>query len=170
MPSQLSGLRVFGLSNISIFSPQYIALARVNQSGFFPADIPRSIPFPSMGSLQFAATYYSPSVFQQAYNETSLFRQGFKGQGADIAVIDAYGDPTIYQDLQSFDKMFNLPAAQLQIIPIGNYQPEQGIGTGWDVETALDVEAVHMMAPYAKIVLLVANGNNINNGLFDAIQ
>jgi subtilase family serine protease len=170
MPSQLSGLRVFGLSNISIFSPQYIALARVNQSGFFPADIPRSIPFPSMGSLQFAATYYSPSVFQQAYNETPLFQQGFKGQGQTIAVIDAYGDPTIYQDLQSFDKMFNLPAAQLQIIPIGNYQPEQGIGTGWDVETALDVEAVHMMAPYAKIVLLVANGNNINNGLFDAID
>ena len=170
MPSQLSGLRVFGLSNISIFSPQYIALARVNQSGFFPADIPRSIPLPAMGSLQFSATYYSPSVFQQAYNETPLFKQGFEGEGQTIAVIDAYGDPTIYQDLQTFDKLFNLPAAQLQIIPIGIYQPEQAIGTGWDVETALDVEAVHMMAPYAKIVLLVANGNNINNGLFDAID
>ncbi|MEM0118339.1 MAG: S8 family serine peptidase [Conexivisphaerales archaeon] len=170
IPSQLSGLRIFGLTNRSIFTPQYVALARVNQSGFYPADIPRSIPFPTKGSLQFSATYYSPSVFQQAYNETPLLQNGYEGQGQTIAIIDAYGDPTIYQDLQSFDRQFNLPAAQLQIIPIGSYQPEQGIGTGWDVETALDVEAAHMMAPYAKIVLLVANGNNINNGLFDAID
>lgn len=168
LPPQLAGLQIFGLTNNTIFSPQYIALGMVNSSGLFQSSLPRSTPISS--SLHFAATYYSPSVFQQAYNETPLFESGVSGQGQTIAIIDAYGDPTIYQDVEKFDSLFGLPPLQLQVIPIGAYQPELGIGTGWDVETALDVEAAHMMAPQAKIVLLVANGHDVNNGLFDAID
>ncbi len=168
IPSQLSGIQVGGLSNYTTFAPQYIVLGKVNGTGIYSTSLPRSVSFKP--GLYFSATYYPPSVFQQAYNETFLLNKGYSGQGQTIAVIDAYGDPTIYQDLQNFDSLFGLPPVQLNIIPIGPYQPEQGVGTGWDVETALDVEAAHWSAPGAKIDLIAINGNDLANGFFDAID
>jgi len=47
----------------------------------------------------------------------------------------------------------------LKIVPIGAYNPNDGISTGWAMEISLDVEYAHIIAPDAGIVLYVANPN-----------
>jgi subtilase family serine protease len=117
---------------------------------------------------QFATDYYTPGDFQGAYNMTGFLTGGYDGRGETIAIVDAYGDPEIYQDLNTFDQKFGLPQVNLSVIPVGPYEPSLGITYGWDAEVALDVEAAHMMAPQAHINLVIAS--NDSNGLFYAIK
>lgn len=165
IPGALGGLQIVGLTNRTLVQPQYIVLGRLNGQTLSKSDLPRS--FPEVG-LGFAATYYGPGVLEGAYGVDGLLSQGYAGRGQSIAIIDAFGDPTIYEDLAAFDREFGLPPVNLTIVPIGPYHPEQGVFTGWDVETALDVEAAHAMAPNAHIYLVVAS--NAGNALFEAID
>jgi hypothetical protein len=114
--------------------------------------------------------YYSPSEISQMYNATSLSNSGYSGTGVSIAIVDAYGDPYIQQELKNFSAQFGLPFynGTLHIIPVGPYDPWNGITYGWNLEIALDVEWAHAMAPNATINLYVA-ANSTNNYLFDAI-
>jgi len=162
-PAALSGTEVAGLSNRSVPSPYYLVLGRLHGSSVVASQLPRSVPVYS--SLAFSATYYTPRVFEQAYNATPLLT---KSSGQSIAVIDMYGDPEIQQDVARFDAMFSLPSANVTVVPVGVYEPEFGVFTGWDIESALDVEAAHAMAPYAKIYLVAAS--NPVNGLFEAVD
>ena len=148
------------------FTPDYLLLGQLRGTTVDPSQRPRSAALPQ--NYQFAATYYGAGDFQSAYGASSLFAQGYNGRGETIAIIDAYGDPTIYQDLATFDSKFGLPSANLTVIPVGPYNPELGITYGWDAETALDVEAAHTMAPYAHINLVV--GANASNALFQAVK
>ena len=148
------------------FTPDYIILGRLSGATITPAQNPRSVNIPD--GYQFAATYYGAKDMQSAYGVASLLSGGYDGRGQTIAIIDAYGDPTIRQDLATFDKDFGLPRANLTVIPVGPYEPSNGITYGWDAETALDVEAAHAMAPYAHINLVVAA--NSSNALFQAVK
>jgi subtilase family serine protease len=160
VPSASSG------SSSPTFSPDYLLLGQLKGTTVGQTDRPRSATITN--NLQFAATYYGAEELQSAYGATSLFSRGDDGRGESIAIIDAYGDPTISQDLAAFDNEFGLPAVNLTVIPLGPYMPEQGIALGWDAETALDVEAAHTMAPYAHINLVVAT--NASNALFEAVK
>ena len=148
------------------FSPTYEILGKLVGSQVVQSQRPNSVPLAQ--GMQYAATFYTPKEIQAAYNATGLIAQGYGGKGETIAIIDAYGDPTIYQDVASFDKQFGLPAVNLTVIPVGPYHPSNGITFGWDAEVALDVEAAHLAAPYAHINLLVAS--NASNALFDAVK
>ena len=148
------------------FSPTYLLLGQLDGSQVVQSQRPRSAPLAE--GIQFAATYYTAKDLQRAYNVSSFISQGYGGRGETIAIIDAYGDPTIRQDLATFDKNFGLPAANLSIIPVGGYEPSNGVVYGWDAETALDVEAAHAAAPYAHINLVVAE--NASNALFLAVK
>ena len=148
------------------FSPHYLLLGELDGTQLVQSQRPRSVPLSE--GLQYAATYYSAKDIQNAYNISGLISQGYGGSGETIAVIDAYGDPTIQQDLATFDRQFGLPTASLSIIPVGPYEPSNGITYGWDAETALDVEAAHAAAPYAHINLVVAA--NSSNALFEAVK
>jgi subtilase family serine protease len=75
------------------------------------------------------------------------------GAGQTIAIVDAYGSPTIANDLQVFSDQYGLPAANLTIATPGG-TPD--VDTGWALETALDVEWVHALAPQANILLVEA--------------
>jgi subtilase family serine protease len=147
-------------------TPDYILLGELKGSALVQSQRPHSVPL--LEGHQFAATYYTAKDFQDAYGSTSLFSSGYNGRGETIAIIDAYGDPTIVQDVAAFDREFKLPAANLTVIPVGPYEPSLGITYGWDAETALDVEAAHTMAPYAHINLLV--GANSSNALYTAVK
>jgi subtilase family serine protease len=101
---------------------------------------------------------YSPNQLQVAYNTPKLYNQGITGRGRTIAVVDAFGSPTIAADLQTFDKAFGLPdpPSIKTITPAGKlpkFDPsgEQG---GWAFETTLDVEYAHAMAPEANILVV----------------
>jgi subtilase family serine protease len=141
-------------------------LGQLKQGVLYQSTRPRSLPLGE--GYQFAFDEYTPGDFQGAYNLTGFLAGGYGGKGETIAIIDAYGDPEIYQDLNTFDQRFGLPPVNLSIIPVGPYEPSLGITYGWDVEVALDVEAAHMMAPLANINLVVAS--NDSNGLFYAIR
>ena len=148
------------------FTPDYLILGQLRGTTVDQSSRPRSATLPQ--NYQFAATYYGATALQDAYGADSLISSGYGGRGETIAIIDAYGDPTIYQDLATFDRESGLPNASLTVIPVGPYEPSLGITYGWDSETALDVEAAHAMAPFAHINLLV--GANSSNALFEAVK
>ena len=76
------------------------------------------------------------------------------GTGQSVVIVDACGDSNIVTDLSTFNTKMGLPPANLTI-----YQP-QGAPcsdpTGWGLETALDVEWAHAMAPGAHLQLVEA--------------
>ena len=169
IPSILSNTLIFGLNNFTQFKPPYIVSGKIINKYFVPLN---SSSYKLLSNFNFrkyqmagAITYYTPGDFEGAYNVTNIMKYSNR---TSIAIIDAYGDPLIYQDLSQYDSMFGLPSVNLTIVPIGPYHPSLGIGTGWDNETALDVEAAQTMAPYAHIYLIVAS--NPANALFEAID
>jgi subtilase family serine protease len=105
---------------------------------------------------------YQPAQFQAAYDLGPLYEEGLTGAGATIVIVDAFGSPTIKADLSVFDSTFGLPdPPSFKIIrPAGAVPayPSDPFGkadrSGWAVETTLDVEWSHAMAPGANILLV----------------
>jgi subtilase family serine protease len=107
----------------------------------------------------FGINCYSPNQLQQAYKVGKLFNKGITGRGRTIAVVDAFGSPTVAADLHTFDKAFGLPdpPSVKTITPAGKlppFDPSNSDMTGWAFETTLDVEYAHAMAPEAKILVV----------------
>jgi subtilase family serine protease len=118
---------------------------------------------PAYGKSQpYAVCGYGPQQLQSAYGETGLIRSGFDGHGVTVAITDAYAAPTIYQDAQEYSFVHNqpgfIPGQFSQITPGPNGFDDVGLcgAQGWYGEETLDVEAVHTMAPGAKIVYVGA--------------
>jgi subtilase family serine protease len=146
--------------------------------------LPQGIPLCKSASLG-NIVCYTPSFIKKAYNYPSTAT--LDGSGQTIVIVDAFGSPTITSDLALFDARFGIPAPTSFTIfcgdsptpfdtstcPIVNISgnPKHG-EEGWGIETSLDVEYAHAMAPGAKIVLDVADtssGNALNNAETAAI-
>lgn len=94
---------------------------------------------------------------QAAYNLNPLYKPGLTGRGETIVITDAFGSSTIAQDAQVFSQLYGLPPIDLTIAKApGLSLNPKGSGLGWDIETTLDVEWAHAIAPEAAIVLVVA--------------
>src|SRR5437660_2711314 len=111
------------------------------------------------GTLPFAPCGYTPQQVKGAYGIS-----GYDGSGQTVAIIDAYASPTIQQDLDQWSANRGLPSTKItQVVAPGTYHhPEAGLKQdpqGWYGEETLDVEAVHGMAPGAKIVYVGAPNN-----------
>jgi subtilase family serine protease len=99
---------------------------------------------------------YTPLQYHTAYDLNPLYNRGITGAGRTIVIVDSFGSPTIANDLATFDTQFGLPAANLTIKQFGTippFDPNNSVMTNWALETTLDVEYAHAMAPGAKIVL-----------------
>jgi hypothetical protein len=101
----------------------------------------------------------SPAQIRHAYGFDQLSQDG---SGQTIAIVDAFYDPNIASDLQTFDQQFNLPAPPTFSAVDQNGNPASpSIPTdpqgGWEVEESLDVEWAHAIAPKANILLVEAN-------------
>jgi subtilase family serine protease len=94
-----------------------------------------------------------PSLLLTAYNMTSLQKSGVNGSGQTVVIDDACGNPDMKTDLAAFDKQFGLSTPKLTI---DDPQGTPCSDSGWSLETSLDVEWAHVMAPGAAIVLLQA--------------
>lgn len=107
--------------------------------------------------------YYSPQEIQTAYNLNPLYDAGYDGSGQTIVIVDAYGSPSTYQDLLIFDSIFGLPDPPSFTIyyPTGVPDVDWNDPTvqGWAIETSLDVQWAHAIAPGADIVLVVAQSS-----------
>ncbi len=103
----------------------------------------------------------SPTTIKAGYNFESLPSTA-DGTGQKIVIVDAYGSPTIANDLKTFDKQFGLPDPTLSIVYPGG-KPSVNLNNatqlGWAEETSLDVEWAHAAAPGATIVLVIANND-----------
>lgn len=105
-------------------------------------------------------TGYSPQQLAQAYgfNQTSL-----TGAGETIAIVDAYGDSKIASDLHAFDQRFGLPDPTLTVVNQRGQTQLPEDNSGWALETSLDVEWAHAMAPGANLLLVQASDNSLGN-------
>jgi subtilase family serine protease len=97
-----------------------------------------------------------------AYGITAL---GGLGQGATIAIVDAYDAPNAAADLATFIFNFGVSCSTgggmfKKVNQSGQSSPLPGKNSGWEVESNLDVQWAHAIAPCANIVLVEANSNN----------
>jgi subtilase family serine protease len=103
----------------------------------------------------------NPGQLRAAYDVGPLLRRGIDGRGQTIVIVDPFGSPGIQHDLAFFDQQFGLPAPpSLKVIqpagPVPPYRPTSNRATA-AAETTLDVEAAHVMAPGASILLVETN-------------
>ncbi|TMI22106.1 hypothetical protein E6H31_03245 [Candidatus Bathyarchaeota archaeon] len=146
--------------------------------------LPQGLPLcksTSLGSI----VCYTPKFIKKAYEFPSTTT--LDGTGQTIVIVDAFGSPTIASDLALFDSAFGISAPPSFTIFCGNsptpldpstcpvvninVNPKHGVFS-WTIETSLDVEYAHAMAPGANIVLDVAStssGNAINDAEAAAI-
>jgi hypothetical protein len=103
---------------------------------------------------------YSPQNMREVYNIPS--GSGADGAGQTIVLVEAFGSRTIEDDLASFDGLFGLPAPPSFTVLGRNGTGRQDDPNvfSWIVETSIDVEWAHAIAPGANIVLAVARSDN----------
>ncbi len=84
-----------------------------------------------------------------------------------VAIVDAYNDPAIDADLQTFDTQYGLKACSeadgcLKVVNQTGHTTglPANDSTGWSVEESLDVEAVHSVCEECKIVLVEASSSS----------
>jgi hypothetical protein len=136
------------------------------------APLPTSNSVPSIQPDAVAPAYsanqspagYWPDQIRHAYGFDKLT---LDGSGQTIAIVDAYHDPNIFSDLDTFDHQF--PAAFGSTpTPAASFltQVDQSGGTvdsGWALEISLDVEWAHSVAPKANILLVEAASSNLQD-------
>ncbi len=104
----------------------------------------------------------TPSDLTTAY----AFSSTATGTGQTVAIIDAYNDPNINADLQTFDKQYGLTTCSeangcLKVVnQTGGSTLPANDTTGWSVEESLDVETVHAVCQNCKIILIEANSES----------
>jgi subtilase family serine protease len=159
----------FAASNLHAQSFDYVANPP-NRFAFANAKAkPAAFPTPSQCEAAFGLACYTPALIHTAYNIPA----NLDGTGQTIVIVDAYGSPTVREDLQIFDATFGLPDPVLNIIYPGGkpvYNPLQHHKeTSWASETSLDVQWAHAIAPGATIDLVIA-ANNAGNVLDNAVR
>jgi subtilase family serine protease len=110
---------------------------------------------------------YGPDAIRAAYGLKDLLAAGFDGTGQTIVIIDAFGSPTVEQDLAKFDTLFGIPAppsfTQFHMPGSKPFDYTDLNQVGWAQEVSLDVQWAHAIAPGAKIIVVAAVDNNDPN-------
>ena len=144
---------------ISLSGFASIALAEADDSGCADNNWSAHTTFHVHGTpaSAVAAAVLSPTQVRTAYHLPST------GGSGVIAIVDAFDDPTVETDLKVFSSTYGLP---LPNTPGGfvfvKYPMTSGISVdgGWALETSLDVQWAHAIAPSATILLVEASSNS----------
>jgi len=108
-------------------------------------------------------TGFSPTQIRHAYGFDSVtFASGAKadGTGTTIAIVDAYDNPNVANDLHQFNLQFGLPDSAFKKVNQTGGTTMPAADAGWASEIVLDVEWAHAIAPGASILLVEANSNS----------
>jgi subtilase family serine protease len=148
-----------GLAAASVFIP----FSAANASYRF-VEFQGTPPVHVYKSAQKKPSGVTPAEIKKIYN---LPQWGGKGT---IAIIDAYSDANIESDLLVFDKQYDLAACTLANGCFEKHRMATSTATNanWAMETSLDVEWAHAIAPTAKILLVEAktqSGINLLNAV-----
>ncbi|MGI8678981.1 MAG: S53 family peptidase [Jatrophihabitans sp.] len=117
----------------------------------YQADFKTPLPKFRNQTLSYAPCGYTGPQFRSAYEGTTTL----DGSGVTVAITDAYAAPTILSDANTYASNHGdgsyAPGQFTQTTPSRfTHQKECG-PSGWYGEETLDVEAVHAMAPGARI-------------------
>jgi subtilase family serine protease len=132
-------------------------------SRYYGQKIARNKPKADGRHRPYVVCGYVPQQYQAAYGESHLLAHGINGHGTTVAITDAYAAPTILKDAQIYNRVHHQPRFRpgqfRQIIPGPNGFHDINLcgAQGWYGEETLDVEAVHAMAPGAKVVYIGAS-------------
>ncbi len=100
-----------------------------------------------------------PADFQAAYDLPAT-----KGGGQIVAIVDAYDNPDIANDLKTYRAEFGLPAANFtKYNQKGEKKHYPSGNESWGVEEDLDVEMVSASCPNCTIYLIEANSDYTND-------
>ncbi len=101
----------------------------------------------------------TPAQIKSIYNLPST------GGSGTIALIEAYDNPNAESDLGTFDTQFSLAPCTTANTCFTKHQMSVSTSTnsGWTVESSLDVEWAHAIAPNAKILLVEAQSSSDND-------
>ncbi len=114
---------------------------------------------------------FGPAQFLGAYNLS-----GTTSANTTIAIVDAYNNPNIFSDLNTYSSTFNIP--QMKSCPVSSgtvaspcfQKTDQRGGTayprtdsGWALEIALDVQTAHAICQNCNILLVEADSNSYTN-------
>jgi subtilase family serine protease len=134
------------------------------------------------------ATYYTPAQIRAAYGldklaaASSSNKGAYQGSGQTIAIINAFHNPNIANDLAVFNRTFGLPGCSVQnlgtaaVLPLARAAAGSGcsfsvvyatasgtiaakapaLDVSWKTESSLDVEWAHAIAPMARVILIEA--------------
>jgi subtilase family serine protease len=114
-------------------------------------------PSPYAAQMPWLVCAYTPQQMRAAYGAD---KSTLDGGGVTVGIVDAYASPTLLDDANRYSKNHQLP----KLTPGSNFQVMYGGDPskvsnhdpcgpqGWFGEISLDVEAVHTMAPGAKIL------------------
>jgi subtilase family serine protease len=111
---------------------------------------------------------FTPAQIRHAYGFDQIsFANGrvqADGSGQTIAIVEAFHDPKIASDLRYFDWIFGLPDPPkfTQVNQKGG-SVFTSVNPAWALETALDVEWAHAVAPRANILLVEADSANFTD-------
>jgi subtilase family serine protease len=117
---------------------------------------------------------YDSAELQQAYGLNALYKVGLNGTDQTIMIVDAFGSNTILADANLFSELNGLPTLKTSG-PSANFTifTPNGSATctatngciagNWQLETTLDVEWAHSIAPGAHIVLVLGADNSFTN-------
>ncbi len=128
------------------------------------------------GSSTPPSSAVTPAELRSAYGFNNISFSG-NGAGQTIAIVDAYDDPNIASDLTSYDNTYGITSpAGFTLTKMGattsgaltSTLPAAAGNSGWDVETSLDVELAHSLAPAANILLVEASSDSYTD-LFNAV-
>lgn len=108
----------------------------------------------------------TPSAIKSFYNFA-----GTTGGSGTIAIVDAFDNPQAEADLGTFSTQYGLPACTtangcFTKVKIGSPASNN---QGWALETSLDIQWAHAMAPSAKILLVEARSDS-GSDLLNAVD
>lgn len=84
-----------------------------------------------------------------------------KGKGANVFIVDAYDNPNVISDFNTYRKGMGLPASTLNKYNQDGQKSNYPTGnTGWGVEIDLDVDMASASCPLCTINLVEANSNS----------
>ncbi len=108
-------------------------------------------------TLPYAVCGYTPDQLRGAYGVDGFGPTQNLGRGSTVAITDAYDAPTLLADANKYaqrqgDPPFSHGQFQDRSVPEDASTGDDCGGNGWYGEQALDVEAVHAMAPGANVL------------------
>ncbi len=120
---------------------------------------------------------YTAAQLRTIYGTAKTVAKGNDGHGVTVAIIDAYANPTMEADANRYFGLVGEPAFKAGQYSETTFKPFNdqdlcGGEDGWNGEQALDVEAVHGMAPGANIHYVGAQNcaEGIDVALNDVVQ